>query len=92
MSKYRLIIPKWVLKQLESLDRPLQKRVKESILALKDNPFPPGKKVKRIKGVYDEFWRLRVGDARVMYEVRGDEVKILGIVHREDKVKGDFDR
>jgi len=87
MNKYRLIIPKRVFKQFKNLERPLQKRVKESILALRDNPFPPGKKIKRIKRGRDEFWRLRVGNLRVMYEVRGDEVRILGIVHRKDLEK-----
>ncbi|MGB5932635.1 MAG: type II toxin-antitoxin system RelE/ParE family toxin [Anaerolineae bacterium] len=32
----------------------------------------------------DQFIRLRVGDYRVVYEVIGDEVRILAVVHRRD--------
>jgi len=87
MSRYKLIIPKSVFKEIEKLDLPLKRRIRDALLALRENPFPPGKRVKRLKGPYDEFWRLRVGDYRVMYEVEGGEVRILGIVHRKDLEK-----
>jgi mRNA interferase RelE/StbE len=45
-----------------------------------------GKRVKTLRGVEDEFHRLRVGEYRVMYDViHGDRVVlVLGIVHRRD--------
>ncbi len=35
---------------------------------------------KTLKG----YWKLRVGDYRVVYKIIGDEVWILGIIHRRD--------
>jgi mRNA-degrading endonuclease RelE of RelBE toxin-antitoxin system len=45
-----------------------------------------GKSLKSIHGAGDDFWRLRVGDYRVMFDViRADAViLVLGIVHRRD--------
>lgn len=30
------------------------------------------------------YWKLRVGDYRVVYRISGQEVWILGIIHRKD--------
>ena len=45
-----------------------------------------GKRVKTIKGVSESFYRLRVGDHRVMFDVIDEDrvVLVLGIVHRGD--------
>ena len=45
-----------------------------------------GKRVKTIKGVSESFYRLRVGDHRVMFDVFDEDrvVLVLGIVHRGD--------
>jgi mRNA interferase RelE/StbE len=45
-----------------------------------------GKTVKAIRGRADRFFRLRVGDYRVMYDLIDDErtLLVLGIVHRRD--------
>jgi mRNA interferase RelE/StbE len=45
-----------------------------------------GKTVKAIRGRADRFFRLRVGDYRLMYDVIDEErtVLVLGLVHRRD--------
>jgi mRNA-degrading endonuclease RelE of RelBE toxin-antitoxin system len=42
--------------------------------------------VKAVRGRADRFFRLRVGDYRVMYDVidEGRAILVLGIVHRRD--------
>ncbi|MBI5344466.1 MAG: type II toxin-antitoxin system RelE/ParE family toxin [Deltaproteobacteria bacterium] len=35
---------------------------------------------KTLKG----YWKLRVGDYRVVYKISGNEVLVLGIIHRRD--------
>lgn len=66
---------------------PDTKRIAAEILALEHNPFPKGKKIKRIKGAKDEFIRLRIGGYRVLYDVSGKEVLILDVVRRKDLEK-----
>lgn len=44
-----------------------------------------GKSLKAIKGKRDRFFRLRVGDLRVMFDLaEGDLILVLGVVHRRD--------
>jgi mRNA-degrading endonuclease RelE of RelBE toxin-antitoxin system len=45
-----------------------------------------GKSVKSIRGTSDAFYRLRVGELRVMYDVIDEDrlILVLGIVHRSD--------
>jgi len=35
---------------------------------------------KTLKG----YWKLRVGDYRVVFKVSGDDILILGIIHRKE--------
>ncbi len=86
-SQYALKVAASVSKKLRSLDPPERRRLTRAILALAKDPYPPGKKWKRLRGLRDQFVRLRGGDYRVLYEVFGDEVHILAVVHRRDLEK-----
>ncbi len=85
--QYALKIAASPSKKLRSLDPHERQRLTRAILALAKDPYPPGKKWKRLKGQRDQFVRLRVGDHRVLYEVIGEEVHILAVVHRRDLEK-----
>lgn len=37
-----------------------------------------------LKGSLRGYWKLRVGDHRVVFQVRGAEVWILAVIHRRD--------
>jgi mRNA-degrading endonuclease RelE of RelBE toxin-antitoxin system len=39
-------------------------------------------RIKRLRGISKPQYRLRVGDVRVFYDVREDEVEVLGIVEK----------
>ena len=84
MSAYRLQVPRRVFKELSKHPASQRKRLKEAIFALGENPFPPGKKWKRLVTTDPPINRLRVGDYRILYQVVGDEVWILDIVHRRN--------
>jgi mRNA interferase RelE/StbE len=80
-----LLHPK-AAKNLKKIGEPTESRIKEKLLELKDNPEKAGKPLK-----YSNFWSLRVGDYRVIYEINRDlkQVVILFIGHRR-KVYDDF--
>ena len=84
MPPYRLVIAKSTFKQIEKIDRSQRNRVRDALIKLANNPYPEGKKWKRLQGTDGEFLRLRVGNYRVMYSVVEDEIQILGVVHRRD--------
>ena len=81
---YRLMIEKKAIKELKSLPESVQERIKDKIrITLIENPFPGGKgDIKRIEG--SSFWRLRVGDYRVFYDVDMGKniVFLLSVKHR----------
>jgi mRNA interferase RelE/StbE len=79
---YRLSIPRRVSKRMEKLPTGVYDRVDRAILALADNPRPPG--CTRLRGRDD--WRVRVGDCRIVYGIDDERhvVEILHVAHRRD--------
>ena len=64
-----------------------RKRIAKAIEKLAADPFPEGKSVKRLQGPKDEFYRLRVGDWRIIYDVSGEDLDILDLVPRGELEK-----
>lgn len=40
-----------------------------------------------LRGVLKKFWKLRVGNYRIIYEIDGQRIYILAIAHRKDVYK-----
>ncbi|MEA2054933.1 MAG: type II toxin-antitoxin system RelE/ParE family toxin [Candidatus Thermoplasmatota archaeon] len=72
---------------LESIEGELKNRIRKKLHALNSNP-EKGEKLK-----YSDFWRLRIGDYRAVYEIdhNNNRVIILFIGHRRE-VYDDFSR
>jgi len=68
---------------MRHLDSGTVRRVDAAILALADNPRPAG--CVKLSGLSD-LWRIRVGDYRVVYEIRDRQliVLIVGVAHRRE--------
>ena len=83
MLKYSLEIKQSAQKELDALDDALFTRIDRKILALADNPRPPG--CKKLKA-YKDQWRIRVGDWRVLYIIddAAKLVSITSIAHRRE--------
>jgi mRNA interferase RelE/StbE len=75
-------------KNLKKIGEPTESRIKQKLLELKDSPEKAGKPLR-----YSDFWSLRVGDYRVIYQINKDlnQVIILFIGHRR-KVYDDFSK
>lgn len=75
-------------KALEKIEKSIRSRIIEELRELRNRPERVGKRLK-----YSDFWSLRVGDYRVIYEVdRGkNQVVVLFIGHRK-KVYDDFSK
>ena len=67
---------------LPGIDRKNKARIKKAIEErLVNNPEVFGKPLQRtLKG----YWKLRVGDYRVVYRISRKEIIILGIIHRKE--------
>ena len=66
---------------LPLIDAQIQKRIKRAIeTRLMTEPHQYGKPLqKTLKG----YWKLRVGDYRIVFKIIGYEIYILGIIHRK---------
>jgi mRNA interferase RelE/StbE len=83
---YQIIITKSIQKQLDNLPNNLKERVYEKIGQLADEPRPKG--VVKLKG-YENEYRIRIGDYRLRYEIKDEELIILLIQcrHRREVYK-----
>lgn len=80
---YRVELTPRAQRDFKALDGSVRGRIKQRIESLAENPYPQG--IKKIEGE-DELYRLRAGDYRILYQVKGKVllVLIVGIGHRRD--------
>ncbi|MDB9311131.1 type II toxin-antitoxin system RelE/ParE family toxin [Aphanizomenon sp. CS-733/32] len=83
---YEIIITKSIQKQLDNISNNIQERVCEKIAQLAEEPRPDG--VVKLKG-YDNEYRIRIGDYRLVYEIRDEQLIVLLVQckHRRDVYK-----
>lgn len=63
---------------LRKLDRPVATRVLKALTAL-ENLDDPTQRCKALTGPYTGLWRLRVGDYRVILDIRRGELVIIAL-------------
>lgn len=68
-------------KDLPLIDTKLKNRIRTAIeRRLATEPHQYGEPLRKtLRG----YWKLRVGDYRVVFKIVGEEVLILGIIHRK---------
>lgn len=83
MGPYEVEVSRTAEKQLRKLTRDDQERVVRRMLLLANEPFPQG--ARKLTG-YDDVYRVRVGQYRILYSVsRGRLViVILKVGHRKN--------
>lgn len=74
--RYTVILERQAEKALRRLPRALLIRVDRLLLGLADEPRPVG--CKKLQG-YENLYRLRSGDWRLIYAVEDDELVVLVI-------------
>lgn len=80
---YKLIyhpdVKKTDLPKIDNQNKTMIKRAIEERLAV--HPEAYGKPLQRtLKG----YWKLRVGDFRIVFKITGDEILILAVMHRKN--------
>jgi mRNA interferase RelE/StbE len=83
VAKCSLEIKQSAQRELDALDDTVFTRIDRKILALADNPRPPG--CRKLRGYRDQ-WRIRVGDWRVLYLIDDGAklVTITRVAHRRE--------
>lgn len=86
MASYSVELTRTAEKQLRRIAKRDRNRLVEAIRGLADRPRPSG--ARKLQG-YDDVFRIRVGQYRVVYEVFDDRVVVivLKVGHRKDLYK-----
>ena len=71
--RFQIIWSESAANELKKLDRTLSKRIFNKVSQLGENPYH----FDVIKMVGDPYFRLRVGDYRVIFDIRNDLLRIL---------------
>ncbi len=82
-STYKIIFDKKVIKDLKKIDTTWQKKILQTIeTTLTKDPYSG----KKLVGNLSDYFRIRVGDYRIIYEVYDDviTVEVIKIKHRKD--------
>ena len=85
--KYKISIRDHALKDLKKVDDRQARIIIKKIDSLKDNPKRAN--TNKLKGTLKEYYRLRVGSYRILYQIdnAGKEVIINRIMHRKDSYR-----
>ena len=81
---YSISITPSALKDIAKLPKAMIKKTEIIIDSLSEQPRPIG--VKKLKGISEDLYRIRVGDYRIIYSIE-DEIKIVDILkigHRKE--------
>jgi mRNA interferase RelE/StbE len=83
--KYAFRWREHAVRQLRSIPQPAVLTILQALTPLGDDPRRPDANVKKLTG-YEDRYRLRVGDYRVIYEIMDDQLVILvvGVGHRRE--------
>ena len=82
-GRYRVEVSRLAVKELASLARPDQQRIRAAIDLLGEDPRPPG--CTKLTGE-QRTYRVRTGDYRIIYEIRDRRLVVQAIRsgHRRD--------
>jgi mRNA interferase RelE/StbE len=87
-GRHRVVLAPAAQRQLRRLPPGDAARLRGPILSLELDPKPPG--AAKLAGT--EYWRLRVGDLRIVYTLDGSTVVVLKVARRSESTYRRVDR
>jgi mRNA interferase RelE/StbE len=77
LKMYKLKFLRKAQNDLRNIDRAHQKIIKEKLLILAKNPEVLKNNIKRLGGMKDDYYRLRVGNYRVIFKKEEKQLIII---------------
>jgi superfamily I DNA/RNA helicase/mRNA-degrading endonuclease RelE of RelBE toxin-antitoxin system len=87
MSKWTITFTETFLNELLNLPREVSKRLSPKIRILEQDPISAQGDAKKLKG-YENIYRVRIGDYRLLYSFGQGWVKLLSVRHRKEVYEG----
>ena len=86
MTGYELLVSQTAAKELKALEKGLQTRIKEKLRELAQDPSNRSGKldVKKFSATKRDYYRLRVGEYRIIFFTEKKSVKVVRIANRSN--------
>ena len=78
-AKFEIRFTPRFLRRIKALDKEAQVRILREINVLKTNPYAG----KPLRGEWKSVHSLRIGNYRVLYQIKGNEIHLLVMGHRK---------
>jgi mRNA interferase RelE/StbE len=84
LTKYEVLVSQTARKQLRILEEGTRERIKKALTEIGDDPTRsrPKADIGRLKGPKRDYFRLRVGDYRVVYTIKVSQILVVRVFHR----------
>lgn len=69
---------------IDRLPEKIRRQVVEDLQRLETQPFPDGKRIKKLKGFKEDLYRLRAGDYRIVFLRQGAAVSVARVLAKKD--------
>ena len=79
--KYKLVISRQASKEIKKLPKAVIPKIYSKISSLQENPRPSG--VVKLTS-YDNIWRVRIGNYRVIYSIH-DTIQVIDVRRVADR-------
>jgi len=83
MNRFQVVLTQHAIADLEDVPKELKEQIHRDLKTLQTSPLPSGTQIKRLKRFRPPVYRLRSGDYRVLYQIRGDVVNVLRVIDRK---------
>jgi len=83
LDEFSLILTPRAVKDLDAFSDRICMKIADSMNVLKEDPFPRGKLIRKIKGTRSTFYRLRIDKYRVFYMIEAKKVVILRVLSKK---------
>jgi mRNA interferase RelE/StbE len=85
---FRILLHPRVAKQLEKMKPTLRGRIKSALRELEESPKSKSERLHP-----SDYWKMRVGDYRVIFQIHGSSTSVVVIfIGHRGKVYDDFER
>ena len=83
MSSFQIFLTKHAEEDLGGIPQGHSEKIHRDLKQLESGPLPSRSHTKRLKGFRPALYRMRSGDFRILYRIKGKTVTILRVVDRK---------
>ena len=86
MTSYSIFVSTTVSKEFKALQKIEQERIREKLNELAKDPYNNSNilDTKKLSGTKHTYYRLRVGEYRIIYYLEGETIRIVRVANRSD--------